>query len=345
MRNKPKALLVGNGINRVFQDQELSWNALLLELARELGGKIDLSNPLTPLPLAFEELLRITKDKYLSSIREDKEKIARFYKKALKSKEPHKWIADNHTYDHIMTTNYEYTIEQAIQPGFSPIEQNIVSTNEENNSLLRKYDFPSKDGILKKTVWHIHGEIEHAKHKNTEVIKPSNSILIGYNQYIAYQKAVFDYFYISKSSRYSSYTRLIDKLNSFTENELPNVESWIDLFFFKNIDIVGLTLDFSELHLWWILNRRFALQRDGKVRDVFHSANRHLSKSNKTTITNCIRYYYPRLADRICHYKCPLLIESVKLNSIISMLNVMGVETVPVDCNSYEQFYEKVLKP
>ena len=47
------------------------------------------------------------------------------------------------------------------------------------------------------------------------------------------------------------------------------MESWIDLFLFEDIDIVGLTLDFSELHLWWILNK-FALQRDGKVRDVFH---------------------------------------------------------------------------
>jgi len=342
---QPKALLVGNGINRVFQDQELSWNALLLELARALGGKIDLSNPLTPLPLAFESLLKIKDKEYLVSMRDAKEEIARLYRMGLISKEPHQWIASNNAYDHIMTTNYEYTIEQAIKPGFSPINLELISTNEENNSLLRKYEFPSVDAKSRKTVWHIHGEIEHAKHKNPKVIKPSNSILIGYNQYIAYQKAVLDYFYVSKNTRYTRYTRLIDKLGSYKDNATPTIESWIDLFFFEDIDIVGLTLDFSELHLWWILNRRFALQRDGKVRDVFRNTDRHLPEPENTTISNTIRYFYPRLANRICHYKCPLLIESVKLNSVLSMLNIMGVETVPIDCDSYEQFYEKVLKP
>ena len=41
------------------------------------------------------------------------------------------------------------------------------------------------------------------------------------------------------------------------------VKSWIDHFFFSNVHILGLGLDFSEIDLWWILDRRKRLIMEG----------------------------------------------------------------------------------
>ena len=57
----PKALFIGNGINRVFQENSISWDNLLEglsqneKLKKNLPGiqNINLNNPLKPFPLAF----------------------------------------------------------------------------------------------------------------------------------------------------------------------------------------------------------------------------------------------------------------------------------------------------
>ena len=35
--------------------------------------------------------------------------------------------------------------------------------------------------------------------------------------------------------------------------------SWIDAFFMTNLHIIGITLDFSEIDIWWLLSRRARL--------------------------------------------------------------------------------------
>jgi hypothetical protein len=41
-----------------------------------------------------------------------------------------------------------------------------------------------------------------------------------------------------------------------TNKEIVNYQSWIDLFFTKDIYIFGLGLDFVESDLWWLLTYR-----------------------------------------------------------------------------------------
>ena len=43
---------------------------------------------------------------------------------------------------------------------------------------------------------------------------------------------------------------LINKIKFGNSNE----ESWTEFFFTKDIYIIGLTLDFVKIHLWWLLN-------------------------------------------------------------------------------------------
>jgi hypothetical protein len=57
--------------------------------------------------------------------------------------------------------------------------------------------------------------------------------------------------------------------------------SWLDLIFTQNIHIVGLTLDFVESDLWWLITYR---------------ARKKLEKrtpKSRVDINNDIKYYYP----------------------------------------------------
>lgn len=46
------------------------------------------------------------------------------------------------------------------------------------------------------------------------------------------------------------------------DHGIPNFLSWIDAFFFTNLHIIGFGLDFSEIDVWWILNRRARIIAD-----------------------------------------------------------------------------------
>ena len=49
-----------------------------------------------------------------------------------------------------------------------------------------------------------------------------------------------------------------------------NPDSWIDLFFKSDIHIIGLSLDFIEIELWWLLAYRAKLLTKSK-RKVFNN--------------------------------------------------------------------------
>ena len=61
-----------------------------------------------------------------------------------------------------------------------------------------------------------------------------------------------------------NYTNDEDKSGSDKEKtfEADNI-SWIELFFNSNIYIAGLTLDYSEIDIWWLLNKRARLLNEG----------------------------------------------------------------------------------
>lgn len=60
------------------------------------------------------------------------------------------------------------------------------------------------------------------------------------------------------------------------DHGIPDILSWIDAFFFTNLHIIGFGLEFSEIDIWWILNRRARL----------------IAKYGEKRVKNKI-YYYP----------------------------------------------------
>lgn len=69
--------------------------------------------------------------------------------------------------------------------------------------------------------------------------------------------------------------------------------SWIDAFFYMNVHIIGLGLDFSEIDLWWLLTR----------------CARLIQKLGKGKIENKIYYYCTDLMSKVSSQiqKCELL--------------------------------------
>jgi hypothetical protein len=329
-----KVLLIGNGINRVNNDSTDSWPELLEKLS-VLAGAIDLKNPFKPLPLAFEELLALKNNSYVKAIRVLKEKAANIFSE-VPSNELHNYIVNSNKYRNILITNYDYALENAKNRNFRHCLLNSISTNEQVHSLKRHYKI--KDPDL--SIWHIHGEIDDFKYKNAKIFYPSQSILIGYNQYVSYLNAIYAYFFISKNNNHTQCMSLQTKLRNCNNTpENVQIDTWIDFFFLKDIDIVGLSFDFSEMHLWWILNRRFSLKKNS---DIF---SRQADKEPYFIPQNTITYHYPQFIKRdSVNENCDGNMQTEKNEAILSMLSSLGVTLSPIKCNSYKQFYDKVLK-
>jgi hypothetical protein len=91
--------------------------------------------------------------------------------------------------------------------------------------------------------------------------------------------------------------------------------SWIDLFFTKDIHIFGLSLDFVETDLWWLLTYR--------ARQKFHHKN--------IPVPNKIFYYIPEEYAESAKYKLELLVAN-------------DVTIVRIPIRDKKEYYETIIK-
>lgn len=118
--------------------------------------------------------------------------------------------------------------------------------------------------ILSNTkVWHIHGEINSPR-----------SILLGYEHYSGQLQHIRNYVILGARDEYKNFRS--NSLISLIKKRKEENNSWLDLFFSKDIYIVGLTLDFVEIDLWWLITHRARAKLEMKL-----------------PIKNAIKYYYP----------------------------------------------------
>lgn len=232
-------MLVGNGLNRLSQGP--SWDDLLLRLARSAGildkdYELDLKKPL---PLLYEEMV-------LASLRSrEAERLfraeVREFSDQLRPNALHIKLLES-SVRHILTTNYDLTLERVLQPGINHIyNEGVVA--EQRYSAFRRHTLGDH------TFWHLHGDVAYP-----------NSIMLGYDHYAGALQRIRQY--VASGAHYSAYSSrsLIARLNG-----LASIGSWSDLFFVTDVHILGLSLDFVEMHLWWILTYRARKIADGKV--------------------------------------------------------------------------------
>lgn len=247
------ALLVGNGINNLTDGN--SWFDVLQSLSQKYRIAIDTENK--PFPLAYEEIyFTILKTRHSERTENS---IKRFIAEKIKT------ITGNAIHQqlmalscrNIMTTNYDLTLEGCLADAAEIKNNGIIK--EQKYSIFRHHQIDDK------RIWHIHG-----------AINVPQSITLGYEHYSGYLQAMRNYTATGSSyskAEFADLKPLIRRLST-AKNEF----SWIDNFFRRNVYIVGLTLEFVEIDLWWLLTWRERCR---------------LLKSNNVSINNQIVYYLP----------------------------------------------------
>ena len=332
----PKALFIGNGINRVFQENSISWDNLLEglsqneKLKKNLPGiqNINLNNPLKPFPLAFEELMQLGNNNNLDPderIKLLKEEIHALFQKQINDgklgfNEFHNKVMNLNVTD-VITSNYDFGFELAGKKDFYEKKQGLAGYKREKTANLRRYY-----SIGEKRVWHMHGELYDSI--NHEKPSPKNfaeqSILMGYTHYA---KSLTDIKgYVSGKHRDIPY--IMSRLDG--DNDL-NI-SWVDKFFTHDIDFFGFGLGFEEQDIWWLLNfRANKMNKKGK--------------NNKTKIKNHIRFIVRSYKSKdLPSLSYKERVNYDKDNAVKEVLSSMNVEVVEVDAYNWKNFYEQIIQ-
>ena len=244
-------IFFGNGINRI-SDKPLDWNELLKRLAVYASVKVDLAEK--PYTMIYEELL-------LRSKSMDESNIKKYIQQELQ-------VTDiSSLYERLysigvtnyITTNYDFSLESIFE---EKLYRKDFRKQETLYSIRTHITMSNQDNDI--NIWHVHGDIERIP-----------SIALGLDHYYgsvskidAYLKGNYSYIEDKKEKRLNG---IIAKLNG---TESFDSVSWIELFYNTNVHIIGFGLDYSEIDIWWILNKR----------------QRYI-KSSKTNLFNKIYYY------------------------------------------------------
>ena len=235
-------LLLGNGIDRSFNSNPISWG----ELLDKMTTNHDLpDHDMLPFPLEVvlrtndhvDEALKTHCQELKGSAADDKlrEVLTRLLTLG---------------FDDILTTNYDYTLEgTAFYPdevSFARAAKTMEHTAEvkraEGKYMLHTYNAAAMDGVNNR-IWHIHGEAR----------KPSGMV-IGH------------YLYVNLVSKWKEKLNERDQAYKNFDQTKPS-GCWLDSFIMGNVYVLGFGFDFSELDLWWLINRkkREKAQPHGKV--------------------------------------------------------------------------------
>lgn len=246
---KKYTLLVGNDINNVVSDN--SWKNLIKEIITFCGATESVTNLTNkPFPLLYEEIfLKSIKIKHRNE--KDLKKFISGKVSNIKSNEIHELIR-NLNIANIITTNYEFTLE-----GVTPKKSSSI-IEERLYSIFRHYEIGSKK------YWHIHGDC-----------RIPSSINLGFEHYSGQLQQIRNYTVTGTNYKNTKISR-IPLIKRLPINKL-DAHSWIDLFFNSDLYIFGLSLDFVETDLWWLLTYRARL--------LFYKKN--------SEINNEIYYFIP----------------------------------------------------
>lgn len=152
------------------------------------------------------------------------------------------YLFENHIGD-IITTNYDKGIELILckKCGYKEIEpEGFV---KETIYSIRTYKkFENKEKCHQINLWKIHGDMDRIK-----------SMTLGFDQYCGALAKLSQYIKGEyQSSKGPECT--VPMIEKCEKQKFDNL-SWAELFFTTNVYIVGLGMDFSEIDIWWLLNK------------------------------------------------------------------------------------------
>ena len=282
---KKISLLIGNDINNINNSQ--SWSDLLNDIVKYCGAKNELKSfDNKPFPLLYEEI-------FLKSIKKreidenDLKKYIASKVSEIQANSIHKRINEIKT-NNIITTNYDFSLE-----GYIP-KRNDGIINEKLYSIFRKSTNEEKN------YWHIHGDC----------LLPL-SINLGFEHYGGQLQQIRNY--VVSGTNYKSKSILKKPLvKRLAEGEINN-QSWVDLFFTTDIHIFGLSLDFVETDLWWLLTYRA----------------RH-------------KYYKKRILKKEIYYYIPENLVATSSHKL-DLFTANGIEVIEIKAKDKSDYYNKVI--
>lgn len=244
-RIRPRILLLGNGINRAFNED--SWSKLLEKIKLDKYND-EPSNYEMPMPLKATLLTNNNANKSIAK-KLDKKKVYGPYNQDLIN------FLRRYTkleFTDILTTNYGYEIEASL------LEDGKINKNRLDKIIGLK-NLKEKERNVKSffkfdttKVWHIHGEYRKAQ-----------SLVLDHKSYC-------DMLSQYKNRADSFKDRLNRKLRKNDLNGWLEITSWIDAFLLGDVYIVGFGMDFSEIDIWWLIGEKYSYRNnfDEKNRDI-----------------------------------------------------------------------------
>lgn len=156
--------------------------------------------------------------------------------------------------DDYLTTNYDTFLVQILE---SQNYQTLDRQSSETKYSIRRHVRMEK-GRHSCRIWNIHGTYNE---------RPSSfTIQYGYEHYCGCIGKIDNY--LKGAYKYRSQKQEIEIASipkKLRHRDLQQEESWIDLFFFSNIYIMGLNLSSEEIDLLYILNLRSRWKHDPKT--------------------------------------------------------------------------------
>ena len=238
-------MFIGNGFSRTIFQNMPSWGELfeggdssienytiLYEISRLNSGKQGKNEE----TIKSELIRRIEATFSKNNINKDINELEEFGENLCK-----------HNVNNIITTNYDGGIELILCHicGYE-IDTPKEMVSEKIYSIRTYKILTNKKTGHSVKLWKIHGELERIP-----------SITLGFDQYcgslakvMAYVKGTYN-----SSQKNKDVKCTMNMKEKCMSQKFDNL-SWVELFFKTNIYIVGFGMDFSEIDIWWLLNKR-----------------------------------------------------------------------------------------
>ena len=230
-RRRPKVLLLGNGMNRVFGGA--SWSGLLEKINRTDFT----ADQVKGIPFPMQAVL-LSKDHVDVSLHD--------LQRELTHCEVHPWLSEQlqrllaMPFDCILTPNFTYEIQCAVMPDFVDHAPRYLTHTcavplaEKGFMLHTYYNLPVGERTL--PLFHIHGEA-----------RLPDTVILGHYYYGNLLFCCDEY--LTRRAPACRYPLWVGG------GEMEAL-SWLDYFILGDVYSLGFGFDTSEIDLWWLLCRK-----------------------------------------------------------------------------------------
>lgn len=234
---KRTSLLLGNGINQLGHSG-VSWNDVLSELANFAGRpQIMDGAEHKPFTLIYEEVIAALSGPDPDELESEVQQKVGKAVQAIPRNSYHVQFEEIKS-PHILTTNYDYN--------FYPKAKPANLRPESKYSVFRRRLTPGQ------SIWTIHGEAR----------KP-DTIMLGHEQYAGSLQKIRSYV-TQKDKGPGGYSSLF-RAGDYDFDEDEKVHSWVDVFLRDDIHVLGFSLDYTEIELWWLIAYKVRLKRKSSL--------------------------------------------------------------------------------